>query len=223
MSKAAETAYGAIREGITTGDLPAGTRLREEDLSSRIGVSRTPIREALRRLAAEGIVEFLPNRGAHVASWSDLELEEIFELRSLLESHAAARAATRIERQDLERLQALADQMEQRLEDRTAEASFQISKLNNEFHSVILEANGSRHLESATQGVIQVALVHRTFVRYSPHALRRSFAHHRELIDALAARDPDWARSVMRSHILAARNIFSERDDQDAEGDEQAS
>ena len=216
MSKAVEAAYEAIRGAITSGDLPAGTRLREEDLSSRIGVSRTPVREALRRLAAEGIVEFLPNRGAHVASWTDTELEEIFELRSLLESHAAARAATRIDEGALDRLGELAQAMEARLDEPLEESSFEISKLNNEFHSIILEASDSRHLEIATQGVIQVALVHRTFRRYSPRDLARSFSHHRELIDALTARDSGWARSVMRSHILSARHIFATGADVDA-------
>ena len=176
----------------------------------RVGVSRTPVREALRRLAAEGIVEFLPNRGAHVASWTARELQEIFELRSLLEGHAAARAATRIDAEALDRLDELAGEMESRLDEPLQEASFEISKLNSEFHSMILEASGSRHLAIATQGVIQIALIHRTFMRYSSKALARSFSHHRELIDALTARDPGWAQSVMQSHILSASHILTD-------------
>jgi DNA-binding transcriptional MocR family regulator len=86
---AVERAYEAIRGGIFSGDHPAGSRLREEELAERIGVSRTPVREALRRLDAEGLVEFMPNRGAHVASWSEDDLREIFGLRAC--SRASAR------------------------------------------------------------------------------------------------------------------------------------
>ena len=86
MSSAAEKAYEAIRDGIVGGELPVGGRLREEELAGTIGVSRTPVREALRRLDAEGLVEFSPHRGAQVASWSDQDLDEIFGLRGVLVS-----------------------------------------------------------------------------------------------------------------------------------------
>ncbi|MEX2562663.1 MAG: GntR family transcriptional regulator [Nitriliruptoraceae bacterium] len=209
MSKAVDGAYKAIREAILAGDLVPGSRLPEVELSSRIGVSRTPVREALRRLAAEGMVDFLPNRGAHVASWTESQLEEIFELRGLLEGHAASRSATRISAEELAQLSRLADAMEATAEERSDSASFEIAQLNNEFHQLILGASGSRHLETATLSIVQIALVHQTFARYTPRALERSFAHHRELIDALTAGDADWARSVMQSHILAARHILS--------------
>lgn len=209
MSQAGELAYQAIREAIAEGRFVAGARLREEELSSSIGVSRTPVREALRRLSAEGIVEFLPNRGAHVASWSDTDLEEIFELRATLEGLAAQRAAARITPEVLAELDRLATEMEERLGDRSERARFEIAQRNNEFHSLVLEASESRQLVTTTRGVIQVALVHRTFSRYSERALARSFAHHRELIEALSAGDAGWSGSVMRSHILAARHIFS--------------
>ena len=100
-------------------------------------------------------------------------------------------------------------QMERLLPDRSDEARFEISQLNTRFHSLVLETSGSRQLLVATNGVIQAVLVHRTFVRYSDRALERSFAHHRELIEALGARDAGWAHSVMQSHILAAGHIFS--------------
>ena len=109
MSSAAEKAYEAIRDGIVGGVLPVGGRLREEELAGSIGVSRTPVREALRRLDAEGLVEFSPRRGAQVASWSDQDLDEIFGLRAVLESYGASLAATRIGGDALAELAELAD------------------------------------------------------------------------------------------------------------------
>src|SRR5215203_6092246 len=101
MARAAEAAYGIIREGILSGELARGQRLREEELALRAGVSRTPVREALRRLDAEGLVDFTPNRGARVTAWSERELEDVYEARALLESYGARLAATRVTAEEL--------------------------------------------------------------------------------------------------------------------------
>jgi DNA-binding GntR family transcriptional regulator len=205
---AVDVAYEAIRARISTGDFPTGHHLREEELAEIIGVSRTPIREALRRLGAEGLVEYHKNRGAQVAAWSDQDLEEIFGLRALLESYAARLAAQRLQPAELARLTELADEMD--AVTATGEDGYVdvISKLNNEFHQLVLAGAGNRRLSNLLAGLVQVPLVHRTLSRYSEEQLLRSMAHHRELVAAFGARDPAWAESVMRSHILAARNVL---------------
>ena len=209
MSTASHRAYQEIRRRISSGEYHAGLRLREEELSSVIGVSRTPIREALRRLDAEGVVVNVPNRGAHVASWSDSELTDIFEMRALLECYAAKRASVRMPTDSIEEMVGLADAMDACLEDLPADETYaRIAELNNEFHQLIMVAAGSPLLRTLTTATVQVPLVHRTFQRYSRRGLERSFAHHRELIEAFRVRDGVWAESVMRSHILAARHIF---------------
>lgn len=208
LSVAGDRAYDAIREIIVSGRVGPGGRLREGEISLELGVSRTPVREAIRRLAAEGFVDFLPNKGALVASWSEQELADIFELRVLLESHAARRAATRITDEHIDRLEELAAAMEAHLGRPIEVTDFRIAQLNNDFHRLILEASSSRLLSTTVQGALHVALVHRTFRRYSKREMQRSFSHHRELIDAMRAGDGDWAESVMRSHILAARDIL---------------
>jgi DNA-binding GntR family transcriptional regulator len=88
MAKIASTVYEQIRTAILSGELSNSERLVEEDLAVSLGISRTPVREALRRLAAEGLVDVSPNRGARVAEWDADDLREIFDLRSILESHA---------------------------------------------------------------------------------------------------------------------------------------
>jgi DNA-binding GntR family transcriptional regulator len=208
MPSAGERAYEEIRARVAAGEYSAGDRLREEELSSVIGVSRTPIREAIRRLAAEGLVEFLSHRGAHVASWSDAQLREIFELRALIEAYGAQRAANRIDEDALQRLEELAQQMEEAAFSGTDDAMEAVSVANNEFHQLVVEQAGSEHLVSFFAKVVQIPLVHRTFRRYGPDNLARSFRQHRELIDAFRAADAAWAESVMRSHILSARHIF---------------
>lgn len=207
MPSAAERAYEEIRRSIASGAYEAGDRLREEELSTALGVSRTPIREALRRLSAEGFVTFSSNKGAQVAAWTDTELEEIFELRALLESYAAKRAATRVDTATVRRLESLALGIRE-LVPQGWDALGQIAELNNEFHQLVLTSSESPQLVTLAQAIVQIPLVHRTFRRYTPADLQRSAAQHVELVDACRVGDAGWAEAVMRSHILSARHIF---------------
>jgi DNA-binding GntR family transcriptional regulator len=208
MARAVEQAYRWIHDGITRGDLAAGSHLGEEELADQIGVSRTPIREAIRRLASEGLVEFVPNRGAHVAAWTDRDLAEIFDLRAVLEGFAARLAARNATTSDVDRLRDLADQMEALAAGRSKDRLDQISALNREFHEAIVEIADNRHLASLVSGLVQVPLVHRTFRRYTEQELQRSMGHHRELIEAIGRGDVNWAGTAMRSHIYAARTVL---------------
>ncbi|HYC05111.1 MAG TPA: GntR family transcriptional regulator [Azospirillaceae bacterium] len=219
MASTVERAHAEIRRGILAGEFGPGARLKEEELASRVGVSRTPVREALRRLNAEGLVDFVPNQGAFVASWSDHELDDIFRLRSLLEGHAAelaARSATPVQITELERL---ARHMIELEANRPGQAMEAIAEANAAFHRLILEAAGSRRLTAMMAHVVEIPLVLRTFGRYSPEALARSLRHHVELAAAVRARDPLWAGSVMRSHIMAAWHAIQQNvEDQRAGG-----
>lgn len=205
---AAQRAYDVVRAGIVDGTFELGARLPEEDVAERAGVSRTPVREALRRLAAEGFVTFIPNRGAQVASWTDQDLEEIFELRALLESHAAGLAATRVAPAQLLEMHDLADEMERAATRATAPSLDRVAELNTRFHHTILAAADSGRLRTLLETVIVIPLVHRTFHRYTTEALRRSMHHHRELLAAFEAAEADWAATVMRTHVLAARAVL---------------
>jgi DNA-binding GntR family transcriptional regulator len=193
-----------IRGQILSGERAGGAWLREGDLADSIGVSRTPVREALRRLTAEGLVRYERHRGVQVAVWTAEDLDEIFSLRSVLEPWACRLAATSAS-VDLEHLEHLAHDMDAAARGSVADVD-RITDLNNRFHRLILEGSNNRRLGSVVSSVVQVPLVWQTFSRYSDTDLRRSLAHHHELVAALAAEDPDWAESVMRSHIRSAWN-----------------
>lgn len=199
---AAEYVYGAVRRQIIAGERAGGDWLREGDLATELGVSRTPIREALQRLSAEGLTRHEPNRGVRVESWTSGDLDEIFSLRSILEPWGSARAATS-GLAELDRLDSLAVEMDRCAAQERPDFD-EITRLNNEFHRLVLEAAGHGRLVQLVTTVVDVPLVWRTFSHYSPESLRRSLAHHHELVDALRARDSDWAESVMRSHVRAA-------------------
>jgi DNA-binding GntR family transcriptional regulator len=209
MSNATEATYRTLRDAILDGDYALGSRLGEVELATSLGVSRTPVREALRRLSADGLVEVLPNRGARVVLWTEEDLNEIYELRALLESYGAARAAERITAADLNELSELCDEMSRVSSPGASQDLDKLSELNAQFHALILRAADSRRLHAMIGAVVQVPLVLRTFHRYSEPALGRSQGHHRELVSALTARDSQWARSVMSSHVLAARHVLT--------------
>jgi DNA-binding GntR family transcriptional regulator len=221
VTQAADRAYAALRAGILDGRYGPATRLGEIEIAAELGLSRTPVREALRRLGSEGLVENLPNRGARVRSWSADDLDEGYELRAVLEGLGARRAAARVTPEQLDRLASLADAMvtvDPSLGRRPPGDFAELAALNAEFHALIVSASGSGRLGETLAAVVQMPLVLRTYRRYTPEALARSHAHHHEIVDALRAGDGTWAESVMRSHVLAARSVLlrSLREDETA-------
>jgi DNA-binding GntR family transcriptional regulator len=206
MKRAAETAYDEIRRGILSGRFAPGERLKEKELSADLGVSRTPIREALRRLDQERLVNFVPNHGTYVADWAPQDLEEIFALRALLESHAARLAATRMSADELAELRRMVADMDEAIARGDSDG---LTHANNRFHTLILSAAESPRLEAMVLRLLEVPLILRTFMHYSGDDLTRSMNHHRELLAAFAHGDPDWAQSVMSSHVKSAFSAFS--------------
>jgi DNA-binding GntR family transcriptional regulator len=205
MVRAKNGTYESIKNRILAGSYEPGEKLSEEELAAAAGVSRTPVREALRRLHAEGLVDWEANRGATVPAWSEKDLEEIFELRALLEGYGAELAAARITPAEIIRLRELSAEMERHAAGHDEDRADRIAVCNAEFHEIILGAGRNRRLSALLGAVVQTPLVNRTFRRYDDAAMVRSMSHHRELIDAFEVGDRAWAGSVMRAHILAAR------------------
>lgn len=207
---AAERAYAFIRNHILSEAWEDGAYLRESELAEQIGVSRTPVRDALRRLSSDGLVEIIPNVGTRVRHWTSHDLEEIFGLRSQLEGYAARLAATRLTDAQISTLRGLCDKMDAIVQssDQTQIQREALSPLNDQFHSLILAGSGNSRLKSIVDHVISIPLVLRTFNRYDPAEVIRSMSHHRELVAAFEARDPVWAESVMRSHLHAGYAVM---------------
>lgn len=204
-----ERAMEALRLAVVRGDYGPGDRLKEADVAAALRMSRTPIREALRRLAGEGIVEYEANRGAVVPRWSRHEVEEIFEIRAYLEGFAAALAADRVTADDLASLRALSREMHAAADLDDPARWDRYALLNNAFHRRLFACAGNSRLEGLLVGLLAVPLLHRSFDGHSLPALHRSNAHHDELLEALEAREPKWAQAVVRAHVHATRHLLS--------------
>lgn len=209
MSKASDRAYRHIRGEILAGSLAPGEQLREEQLAEACGVSRTPVREALRLLEAEHFVRRSGSQRTFVNDWSFDEIEESFALRAMLEGRAAARAATRVAPDLIARLEG---------HNRAIAGSISGSALdvrtfldhNQAFHALVLEAARSTTLGQLLAAIVMQPIVARTALHYDRQQVARSLAEHEELVLALHRGDPDWAEAVMVGHIRRAFHAYSD-------------
>lgn len=210
MTKSSEKAYFAIREMILDGSFRPGDRLSEEQLSAAIGVSRTPIRDALRRLENDYFVSIRANRGARVRGWDAADIEDLFQMRAIIEGFGARRAAERASPEQIAELREQIQRIDQAIADSRNPDIEVFLAANARFHQVICDASGNSRLSDMIASLVAQAVVVRTAKGFSIEDLRRSNFHHREMAEAIEARDGDLAETVMRTHILSAGNSFKQ-------------
>lgn len=206
---ATDRVYAVLRRLIHESHFQPGESLIEASIAEELEVSRTPVRSALLRLALEGLVDVIPNRGAFVTSWSNNQIEEIFDIRIAVEPLSAALAASRISPDELRELGRLCDEMDAALERGRSGGDYvaQATDLNAAFHRVIIEASRDRQIRAFLTAVIEFPLMHRTVAAFPLTRLGHAWDEHREIVRALAAGDADLAAATMCTHILAARAL----------------
>lgn len=204
---ASERAYKYLRESVYNGLFKPGTIITEDEVANVVGVSRTPVREAIRRASADGILELEGFHRARVSNFTDDDIREIFEIRAVLEAMAAERAATRITAEEIEQLEQLTDALEGATRAGDAYLFRQFADFNNAFHTVILKAAQSSQLLKALEHLIETPLIlHKQFEGLLIGNLERTIRHHRSIITALKAKDPKWAHAEMMTHLMSARS-----------------
>ena len=202
--------FDRLRCWILEGEYEPDERLVEEQLAERLGVSRTPIRQALTMLEAEGLVEIAPNRGATVCSFSAEEVWDIYDLRAVLEGHAARRAAGRIREHELDDLRRLAAEMEQTTPEKFTVHGEEIRQLvahNQEFHGVIVMACRNQRLGRLIRRTVEIPLMFKAFFWYTPYERTVSNRYHRQILHALEQGDAERAEIVMREHVYEGRDF----------------
>lgn len=208
MTVASEKAYRILRDRIFSGEYPPGHRLKERQICADLAFSRTPIREALRRLEAEGLVTIEPRRGGVVTEIDKQEAAEIFALGAVIESFAAALAATKSGPGDVAELESLTEAMSAVLQRDDASCRADYMALDSRLHAKIVDIAASRRLAAALQQVVGVPVLVQAFNRYTPEDLRQSLDQHRAIVAAIRAGDSEWAEAAMRNHIFAGRAIM---------------
>lgn len=191
-----EQIVDSLRDAIIRGLLKPGKRVAEPDLALRFGISRTPIREAFRQLESEGYLSITPRRGAVVVALTEKDVSEFYDVKAVLEGHAAFRAATRLTEQELVRLEALNAQLDRLAEGREVRAFFEV---HNAFHDTFLKAADNERLEQMLRSLLQQFERYRLASLVQPGRMRTSVEHHRAIIEAFRARDPERARALVTS------------------------
>ena len=200
-----DKAYQIIRERIVGGHYRPGAQLKEEPLARELGLSRTPVRAALKRLVDDGLATADAGQGVHVLQWSEYDIEETFQLRMLLEPYAASLAVARGGDHLVERLRASNRKMAGAIRERNVEA---IQEANREFHHALIDACGAPRLRTIIESIIDMPIITRSFYLSTPAELKQSLHHHEDLTLAAAAKDGELARQAMQLHLRMSYQRF---------------
>ncbi|MGD6741397.1 GntR family transcriptional regulator [Streptomyces sp. BH106] len=201
MGRPADAIYLALKSAIQTGQLAPGAHLVEDTIREQYQVSRTPVRNALRRLSDDGLVTIEANRGAFVASWTSDDAAEVMAIRAMLEPYAAQLAAQRRTSGQLDQLTKLCDAMEACERIRGDRFRDELARQNHELHQLVLECAASPRLYNIAANLTRAPLMLGSFQFYDDLQLQRSLQDHRQLVTAIAAHDSATARAVMEAHL----------------------
>ena len=191
-----------LRSRICAHDLAPGGWVDEQALASEYGISRTPLREALKVLAAEGLVVLRPRRGCYVAELSERDIDEVFPVMAMLEGRVAEEATRRATPADLGRLQAIHDELERHAAANDADRFFET---NQRFHAALQDIAGNRYLAQLIDDARKVIKLTRRDSLRLEGRLRQSLAEHRGILEALRGGDPSAAGRRMHDHLLSGR------------------
>lgn len=194
-----------IRQAIIDGTFSPGERLMEIQLADEMGVSRTPVREAIRKLELEGFVVMIPRRGTYVADISIKDITEIYEIRTCLDTLAAGLAAERITDEELEALNRLLVEIGQYIADNNME---KIVEADTAFHDILYQASRNERLRSIINNLREQLTGIRGRSMSYPGRLIETMEEHRTLVDSIAARDSERAQEAARVHIENAEHTL---------------
>lgn len=195
-----QSAYRRLLADIKSGQLLPGARLRETELAERLGISRTPVREAIRQLEADGLVTHQARQGATIRNLDYAEVIELYEMRSVLEGTASRLAARMAQRVEVVELTELNDALA------ASEPGAAAQELNRQFHRTLLDAARNRFLVKTMSALQKTLLILGPTTLSDPTRPEAAAAEHAAVIRAIAAHDGDAAEAAMRAHVEAALN-----------------
>jgi len=191
-----------LRARIFAHDLAPGDWIDEQALAVEYGISRTPMREALKVLASEGLVELKPRRGCYVTQLSEQDLDEVFPVMAVLEGKVAEEAARRITSADFSKLEAIHAELETHAAANDADRFFEA---NQRFHAALQTLAGNRYLAQLIDDARKVIKLTRRDSLRLEGRLKQSLAEHCDILEALRRRDPEQAGRAMHAHLLSGR------------------
>lgn len=210
MKVGSQQTYEILKKRIIAGHYTAGMQLKENHIAEDIGVSRTPVRTALKRLIDDGLAIAEEDRGVFVARWTRWDIEDMFRLRIRLEPFAARLAAERADAETITKLNQCNIQMAKAIKSVSKESNAiaEIQAANSAFHRLILDAAESQRLKSTLETMIDMPIITRSFFLYEIEDLQRSLQHHKDLVMAIEWKNGDLAEQIMSVHLLISNQRF---------------
>lgn len=193
-----DVVFHTLREAILVGKLVPGERLMENQLADKLGVSRTPVREALRMLALENLVELVPRKGAQVLDMSEKDIVNILEVRGALESLSTSIACVKMKKEDLQQLKKLESEFERAIEESDLE---RIIQLDEDFHDLILKSTENDKLAQIYQNLRIQLYRYRMAHLKADSTIPAVVAHHRGILRAIENHDAEEGATVAHGHI----------------------
>lgn len=194
-----------LRKRIYDHQLRPGDAIDEKELCAVFGISRTPLREALKVLHTEGLVELIPNRGCFVKRLDLEELHELFPVMAVLEGLCAREAVERCTPEDIERLESLHERLEAHAAAGDIDRYYEV---NFEFHQALQELSRNRWLQRVTADLRKILRLARHAQLTAEGRLQQSLHEHRQVIEAFRQRDPDAAEQTMKEHLYAQMHVL---------------
>ncbi|MEZ3485208.1 MAG: GntR family transcriptional regulator [Lachnospiraceae bacterium] len=194
--------FGRLREDILSGVYQEHDELREITIGEELGVSRTPVREALRQLELEGLVTIIPNKGAYVTGISRKDVADIYKIRSMLEGMCARWATEHITEKQIEALDEVLLLSEFHLNKKSGAQAEQVTELDGKFHKVLYEASNSRIMEHVLSDFHKYVQMARAMSVGEKKRAQKSIQEHREILEAIKKRDGELAERLANQHIL---------------------
>ncbi|HEX3031441.1 MAG TPA: GntR family transcriptional regulator [Bacillota bacterium] len=202
-----EIVFETLREAIINGDLEPGERMMEIQLADEMGVSRTPVREAIRKLELEGFVVMIPRKGAYVAGISIKDIADVFEIRAALEGLAAGLAADRITEDEIEALERCLVKVAECAESNNLDM---LISADTDFHELLYKASRNDRLVQIVSNLREQIQRFRTTSLAQPGRMKVALEEHKQIVEAICSRNVELASKLAREHIENAENSMLE-------------
>ena len=193
-----DVVFNTLRKAILTGQLKPGERLMEVHLANRLGVSRTPIREAIRKLELEGLVIMIPRRGAEVAEITEKSLSDVLEVRRALDALSVELSCDRITEEELKELKNACDEFEKTVKEKDVS---RIAKADVALHDIIVQATGNQRLQQLVNNLAEQMYRYRFVYIKDESQHEKLIAEHKEIYESIACHDKERASKAAKLHI----------------------
>lgn len=200
--------FEKLQQAIFSGKFKSGERITEKEITEELKVSRTPVREALYRLASTGLIKIIPHRGFLISKWSSKEIKDVIELRIALEVFAVKLAIQRILPNEINELKILVAKMEKAVKRKDM---MKASHLNSLFHDKIILASKNKELFEVMEPIKNKIHHFRIISIFTPNRLEGSFKEHKAIFNALKNKDDESAQRLMAKHIQKVGSIIEKK------------